>query len=91
MVSVASEKKLNVLKEARIITQEGQSREIIGTDLDWQLDAPQPHVMVIGRFGKIFREIYQLTNAHAGLRLSDSKLPIQNPDPYPLFPGTGPP
>ena len=50
MVSVASEKKLNVLKEARIITQEGQSREIIGTDLDWQLDARQPHV--IGRFGK---------------------------------------
>ena len=33
--------------------------------------------MVIGRFRKFFREINQLTNPHAGLRLPGTKLPVQ--------------
>ena len=36
----------------------------------WQLGTQQPEAcMVIGRFRKIFREIYQSTNHHAGFRL----------------------
>ena len=59
---------------------EDQSREKMGTDLDWQLGARQPQACIgIGRLVDLPE------NPHAGLQLSGTNLPVQIRTHY--FPG----